>query len=141
LLAGSVVTATNKIWLTLNTNANNGAFIFGNGQNGGLSSSSTGHLIPTPTTSADLSTLSEGFGEQDSSVTQTYGGPLYGLAPFNVTGTNVGQDYTSLEEMFGTNDPITSGVGSISLLAKSNALDPAASDYTETLTEVAAESF
>jgi len=139
LLAGSVVTASNNIWLTLSTNADNGVFIFGGGQYGGLNSASTGHLISS--TSVDLSTQSEGFGEQDSSVTQTSGGPLYAVAPYNVSGTNVGEDFVDLDEVFGANSPITTGIGEISLLAKSSTMTPASSDYSETLTEVAAGQF
>jgi len=139
LLAGSVVTATDKIWLTISTNADNGAMIYGGGQNGGLSSASTGHLIGSAT--VDLATLTEGFGVQYGSVTQTSGGPLYAVAPYNVTGTNIGQDYTALSQWFGANAPIGAGVGSINLLAKSGNLTPSSADYTETLTAVAAGSF
>jgi hypothetical protein len=139
LLAGSVVTATNNIWLTISTNADNGAAIYGDGLYGGLESANTGHLIAS--SSADLNSLTEGFGEQDSSVTQTSGGPLYNESPYNVSGTMVGQDYTSYEEMFGTDNPITTGIGEISLLAKSGTLTPSAPDYSETLTEVAAGGF
>ncbi len=139
LLAGTVETAPKNVWFTLDTNADNGAMIFGDGQNGGLTSASTSHTIAS--SSADLSTLTEGFGEQDVSATQTSGGPLATVAPYNVTGTNVGQDYTSLDEWFVTGAPIIGGLAELSLLAKSSTLTPSASDYSETLTAVAAGSF
>jgi hypothetical protein len=139
LLAGSVVTAPDKIWLTISTNADNGAMIYGDGLNGGLGSGATGHTIASAT--ADLATLTEGFGIQSAGVSQTSGGPLFDLSPYNSSGTNVGQDYTALDEWFGTNAPIVSGVGSIRLMAKSSTLTPSSSDYTETLTAVAAGSF
>jgi hypothetical protein len=139
LLAGSVVTAPSEIWFTISTNADNGAMIYGDGVSGGLSSASTGHVISS--SSADLSSLSEGFGEQDGSVTQTSGGPLFTVSPYNVTGTNVGQDYTSFAELFGTNAPITTGEAGLNLMAKASTATPSASDYAETLTAVAAGSF
>jgi hypothetical protein len=139
LLAGTVETATNEIWLTVSTNADSGALIFGDGQYGGLNSTSTGHLISSAST--DLSTASEGFGEQETSVGQTSGGPMTEISPYNVTGTNVGQDYTSLDEWFSASSPVTAGYGGISLKAVSSTLTPSATDYTETLTAVAAGSF
>jgi hypothetical protein len=139
LLAGTVTTATNQIWVTISTNADSGAMIFGDGQYGGLNSATTSHLISSAT--ADLSTASEGFGEQETSVSQTSGGPMTEVSPYNVSGTNVGQDYTSLDEWFTSANPVTVGYGGVSLKAVSSTLTPSATDYTETLTAVAAGSF
>jgi hypothetical protein len=139
LLAGSVVTAPDLIWLTISTNADNGAKIYGDGVHGGLNSTSTGHLIGSST--VNLATQSEGFGIQDTSVAQTSGGPLAAAARYSVSGTNVAGDLTALDEWFSSGAPIVAGVGSVSLLAKSSTLTPASADYTETLTAVAAGSF
>ena len=139
VIAGSVTTATDHIWLTYTTNANDGGEIYGEGANGGLVSASTGHTIAS--SSVDLATLTEGFGLQDTSVSQTSGGPMFEVAPYNVTGTNVGEDFIDLDEEFGTNTPVKEGVGELSLMAKSGSLTPSATDYTETLTEVAASNY
>jgi hypothetical protein len=139
LLAGSVYTASNQIWLTITTNGDSGALLFGGGQYGGLNSTSTGQFISSST--VDLATLSQGFGEQDTSATQTSGGPLVEDSPYNVTGTNIGQDANTYQEWFTSINPIVNGEGSVSLLAKTSATTPAAPDYTETLTTVAASTF
>ena len=139
LLAGSVVTAPNKIWLTVSSNADNGITLFGGGLNGGLFSATTGHTIPSAV--EDLATVNEGWGEQDGSTSTLAGGPLVETAPYNVSGTVIGEDYKDLDLMFSSADEITSGVGQVNLVAKSQTLTPAASDYTETLTMVAAGSF
>jgi hypothetical protein len=78
---------------------------------------------------------------QDGSVTQTSGGPLTTTTPYNVSGTNVGEDYLNLEQLFGSSAPITAGVGEVDLLAKSGTMTPSAGDYSETLTAVAAGAF
>lgn len=139
LLAGSVVTAPNKIWLTVSSNADNGIQLYGGGLYGGLKSAITGHTIPSST--QNLTTATEGWGEQVASTSTGAGGPLVTTAPYNVSGTNVGQDYTDLDQIFSSADEITNGVGGINLLAKSQILTPASTDYTETLTMVAAGSF
>ena len=140
LLPGSVITSSDKIWTTLSTNADNGGYIYADGLNGGLTSQSTGYHIAS--SSGDLATLAEGFGEQEGSVTQTAGGPMAKNATYNVGGTNVGQDYTELGEMFTTSGaPVTSGVGSVVILGKAGAQTYSAADYTETITLVAAGSF
>jgi hypothetical protein len=139
LLAGTVVTAPNKIWLTISSNADNGIAIFGGGLNGGLLSPTTGHTIPTGT--EDLASVNEGWGEQDGNSSTGAGGPIVENAPYNVSGTVVGQDYTDLDEMYSSASALTTGIGAVTLLAKSQTLTPAAADYSETLTMVAAGSF
>lgn len=140
LLPGSVITASNKIWATISTNADNGGYIYGDGLNGGLSSVTTGHTIASGT--VNLSSATEGFGLQDLSVTQTAEGPLAENANYNVSGTNVSQLMTNLAELFTTSgSPITGGVGEIGVVAKAGLLTSAANDYTETMTLVAAGSF
>jgi hypothetical protein len=140
LLGGSVMTASDKIWATLSTNADNGAYVYGDGLNGALSSASSGHSISSG--SVDLATQSEGFGLQDVSATQTGDGPMAKSATYNVIGSHVGQDFTTLAEMFTTSGaPVVAGVGEMAILAKSSLVTPSAADYTETLTIVAAGSF
>jgi hypothetical protein len=140
LIAGSVITASNKIWTTISTNADNGGYIYGDGLYGGLNSGSTGHTISSST--VDLSTVQEGFGIQDLGVTQTAEGPLAKNANYTVSGSNVSQLTTDLAELFTTSgSPITAGVGEIGVVGKSGLLTPAANDYTETITLVAAGSF
>jgi hypothetical protein len=140
LVPGSIVTASDKIWTTLSSNADNGAYVYGDGQYGGLSSATTSHTIAS--SSVNLVSVAEGFGEQDASVSQTSGGPMAKNAIYNVSGVTVGKDTTDLAELFTSSGaPIVSGVGGIAILGKSSKLTLPATDYTETLTLVASGSF
>jgi hypothetical protein len=139
LVAGSVNTATNKLWVSLATNANNGALIYNDGKNAGLKSDAASYTIPSVT--GDMASQTEGFGEQGDSATQTSGGPLTLTAPYDGTADNVGAIYASFQELMSTTTPVAGGRGSLLLKAKSQLLTPASSDYTELLTVVAAGSF
>jgi hypothetical protein len=140
LLAGTVTTASDKIWATLSTNADNGAYIYGDGLYGALSSAITGHNINSST--VNLATQSEGFGLQDVSVAQSGDGPLAKSATYNVSGTSVARVFPTLAEMFNTSGaPVVAGVGQLAVVAKSALTTPSATDYTETLTLVASGSF
>jgi len=140
LLAGSVTTSDEKIWVDLNTNAENGGFIYLYSSSGGLYSNSNDYTISA--VSGDLSALNEGFGLQVVSTTQGSGGPLAAVAPYDGSGENVGIIGTSMQPIFGsTSAPISSGRGSISLKAKISDITPAASDYSDTLTVISVASF
>ena len=75
LTAGSVTTATNKIWIDFGTNGAFGGDVFVSASGTGLVSASTGATITTA--SADLASggVTDGFGLQSSSVGQASGGP------------------------------------------------------------------
>lgn len=139
LPVSTVTDSPSKIWVSLETNGENGAKIYLNGQNNGLSSAANTYTIGSVT--GDLSSLLEGFGAQGTSATQTAGGPLAVVAPYDGTGANVGVEDAVLREIFSTDYPITAGRGSMLLKAKTKPLTPASPDYTETLTMVASANF
>jgi len=139
LFAGSVITAPDKLWVSLATNANSGAMVYDGGQSGGLLSNSTGHLIQSVT--GDLAGQTEGFGQHGASATQTSGGPLSVSAMYNLSGTSVGAVYQHLQELFNAPAPLHGGRGSVDILAKSDTLTPASADYTDLVTVVAAGSY
>ena len=139
LIAGSVNTATDKMWVSIDTNADNGVYIYNSGKYAGLKSPTSGHVIPSMI--ADLTGQTEGWGEQDSTATQTSGGPLSKTGNYNVSGNNVGIVPLHFQEIFSAPAPITGGRGSVLMKAITDTLTPAGSDYTETLTVVAAGSF
>jgi len=139
LAAGSVVSAPSNITATLDTNADSGAVIFIASKNAGVRSSSANFTIPSAT--ADLASASSGYGAQIASATQTSGGPLTSSAPFNVSSTNVGALSTTIQSVFLSAVPITGGSGQILLKAKASGLTPASTDYSDTLTIVAAANF
>ncbi len=139
LLAGSVVSASNYIWVSLDTNAESGGMVYVASQNGGLLSNAASHTITSAT--ADLSAASEGEGAQVLSVAQTSGGPLAADSPYNSGSNNVGFLSTILQQIFHTSAPIVGGRGQVVLKAKINAQTQAAPDYADTMTMVAAASY
>ncbi len=139
LNAGAIATTADTINTSLTTNGTSGGDVYIRGQNGGLKSSSTGYQISA--LSNDLSSVSEGFGAQNSSVGQASGGPFTVRSPYNTSGTNVGIIDTIVRSLYSSTAPVTAGSGVLVLKAKSAATDAAATDYREILTFVAAGNF
>ncbi|MBP9819703.1 hypothetical protein KBC79_03115, partial [Candidatus Woesebacteria bacterium] len=90
----------------------------------------------------NLTALSEGFGLQYASVGQSAGGPVAVDSPFDGTSETVGTLTTTPQRIFNsTSAPVTAGRASFVTKAKPSNLAPAASDYADTITIVAAASF
>ncbi len=136
LTAGSVTTGADRVWVDLETNADSGATVYISSANTGLSSTSAAHTIASSST--DLAVASEGYGAQGASATQSAGGPLSLLSPYDGSVSNVGIIDSTLRTIFRSAGPITAGRGSLLLKAKIAATTPAADDYTDSLTLVAA---
>lgn len=139
LTSGAISTTAQTINTSFSTNAASGGDVYINGQNSGLLSSSTGYKINAVST--DLTGVGEGFGAQNSSITQTSGGPFSVVSPYSVTGTNVGIVDTTTRSLYSATAPVTGGAGVLLLKAKSASTDIAASDYQEVLTFTAAANF
>lgn len=139
LLPATVTTATNTIWTDIDTNAEAGVKIYVSSSNAGITSASQSFTVSSAT--ADLSVASSGYGAQGSTATQSSGGPLSISAPYNVAAQNVGVMSVAFREIFSTTTPVTAGRASFLLLAKVASTTPAASDYQDTLTVIAAASF
>jgi len=138
LLPGTVVDAPSTIDITFATNATSGGNVYINGLHTGLSSAHGGSTIPSAT--GDLSVLSHGFGARVTAVGTT-SGTFASVSPYNGLTNNVGITDTSIRGIFSATTPIVGGTGSVLIKAKSNATDPAATDYTETLTMLASGTF
>jgi hypothetical protein len=136
---GSLVTSNDHIWVSLATNTANGGSVFVYGQNGGLYSVTMGYTIST--ISGDLGSLSSGFGVQGVGATQTSGGPFTIDVGYTGSGEVVGMTDTLVRQIFLTTKSIVGGRGSFVVKAKSDNSTPAASDYTETLTVIAAANY
>lgn len=140
LTSGSVTTASDRVWIDLTTNAENGGYVYVYSSNGGLNSSTTNYTITS--TTGDLSSLNEGFGIQSNSVAETSGGPLVALSPYNSSSDNVGVTDSTIRNLYASSgNPISQGRASFLLKAKTSSLTPSSSDYTETLTIIASGSF
>lgn len=138
LLSGSVVTSAN-ITANFATNANYGGRVYVSDSNAGLTSTSHSSTIPSAT--ANLSIVGRGYGAQGTSVTQTSGGPLSIVSPYNSLTTNVGALSTTPQALFSSSAPIVGGQGILVLMAKASSTDAAANDYQDTLTFIAAANF
>lgn len=139
LLPNTVVNSSQYIWVSLETNGDNGGTVFISSQNTGLVSAAGSHTINSAT--ADLSAVSEGYGAQLNSQTQTSGGPLAAQSPYTGTAQNVGIVDTAIRPLFVATSPIVGGRGSIVLKARATNGTPAAPDYSDILTLIASASF
>lgn len=139
LSAGSINTTAQTINISFTTNGTAGGDVYINGQNGGLKSNSTGYLINS--LSNDLGGVAEGVGAQNSSVSQTSGGPFSVVSPYNGSSNTVGMVSSTTRSLYTSSAPITGGSGVLLLKAKSATTDVSATDYQEILTFVAAANF
>lgn len=139
LVAGAVTSSPEKIWVDFDTNGESGGRVYIVASNAGLQSSRASYTISSVT--GNLTSLSEGFGAQGSTATESAGGPFAVATAYDLTSNNVAIADTTIREIFTSGAPVTSARGSFLLKAKSSAVTPAASDYTETLTVLASASF
>lgn len=140
LSAGSVTTATNKIWVDLDTNSESGAFVYIYSSGTGLTSANASYTITSST--ANLASAGEGYGIRVESVTQSSGGPLAAVSPYDGASDNVGIiSSTSRNILTSSGSRISSGRSAILVKAKASGLTPAASDYSDTITLIASATF
>jgi hypothetical protein len=139
LLPGSVLSASKKVWMDVDTNAENGVKVYIAGQSGGLTSQTASHTILALT--GNLAGANEGFGIQSGSATQAAGGPLAATSPYNGTSDNVGTLSALMRELYSSSGPVSSGRTSVLIKAKTQTTTPSGSDYSETLTAIAAASY
>ncbi len=139
LLPASIVDSTDRIWTTLDTNAESGGTVYLSGINGGLKSLAANYTIVS--SSGDLAGQVEGFGAQVASTGQASGGPLSSTALYGGTAQIIGVADSQIRAIFTAANPIISGRGSFILKAKSAALTPSSADYTEVMTVIASASY
>ena len=140
LSAGAVTTASNKVWIDFTTNANNGGYLFVQGANSGLASTTASHTISSAT--VDLTAQPSGYGAISNSVTQTSGGPMQARTPYNGSSDNVGVLDSAKRYIYDSTElPVTGGRVSFQLKAKASNTTPSANDYTDTLTILVTGSF
>ena len=140
LSPGSVTTASDKVWISIATNATNGGLIYIRGTNTGLLSSLVSYTISA--VSNDLSVVSEGYGVQNNSVAQSSGGPMQPIFPYNGISNNVGILDTAKRAIYDSSGaPVAGGRVSFIVKAKASNTTPSANDYADTLTVLATGSF
>lgn len=134
LVAGSIIDSPQRIWVDFSTNGEAGGFVYVYGQNGGLYSDSVNFTIPSLT--GNLGNQGQGMGAQSVSATQ-----LTAQYPYNDTGDVVGIINSTIRPIYKATGPVTAGRASFIIKAKSSNITKAASDYSETLTIIAAGNF
>jgi len=141
LTAGNVTTSSDKVTSTISTNATGGGLIYVYGTNNGLKSSTAGNYV-VGSVSNDLNSLLEGYGARGTAVTESLGGPMELISPYDGSGENVGILDTQ-QRLFAdsTGQPVTSGQATFELKAKAKDTTPSANDYSDILTVVAVGSF
>lgn len=139
---GSIITSPDTVTATISTNANNGGLIYLYGTNAGLKSTAANYTIGTVPAKTDLSSLTEGYGAQGSSVGQTTGGPMKLDSPYDGTSTTIGVLDTSKREFADSSStPVNAGTASFLLKARAKTTTPAAGDYADIITVIATGSF
>lgn len=139
LLANTNTQSNERIWLDFDTNGDNGGKVYIYGLNNGLRSTKTAYTVPSG--SVNLSGVSEGYGGKNDNITQSSGGPFTVVAPYDVTGNNVGIVDTSLRNLYSSTAPIVGGRASFRLSARVSATTPSSNDYSDVLTIVSAANF
>ncbi len=137
-LPNTIQTSSN-LSFTYATNANSGGNIYVNGTNNGFKSTIKSYTIPAFT--GDLSSASQGFGIQATNPSQTTGGPLTKVSPFDGTGNVVGAESTTFAAIFSSVNPLTGGAANANVQVRSLVTAPAANDYNEVFTFIAAANF
>lgn len=139
LMPATVVSTPQRIWVDLDTNGASGGNVYLYSKNTGLYSVTAGFTIGSISGNLDVATT--GFGAQYVGVGQSSGGPLTVNSPYDGAGNVVGVTDGLVRGIFSSAAPVTSGRASFHLKAKSASDTPAASDYTETLTVIAAANY
>jgi len=140
LTPGSVTTASDKIWIDLDTNAVGGGFVYVYNSGSGLQSSNASYTISS--TTGNLASAQEGYGARVENTTQSSGGPFTAESPYNSSGDTVGVLDMSTRTIFNSSSsPVTAGRGSILIKAKASTTTPAGGDYASILTMIASGAF
>lgn len=139
LPAGSVFAANADPVLTLTTNALFGGMVYLNDSNNGLKSTSAGYTIASA--AANLGVASSGYGAQVISTSQSSGGPINSVSPYNGVADNVGGLSTTIQPIISTNTAVSGASATIRLKAKTDTLAPSTNDYMDTLTFTASMIF
>ncbi|MDB5175573.1 MAG: hypothetical protein JWM81_431 [Candidatus Saccharibacteria bacterium] len=139
LAPNSVFSANAGALVSVSTNAVFGGGVYIKDTSNGLFSTAKNSTISSAT--ADLTAAASGYGGQITSLSQASGGPLTASSPYNGSANNVGALSTSLQQLFGTTGPVTTGSGQITFMAKTTSITPASTDYSDKVTIITAMSF
>jgi hypothetical protein len=135
LTANTINNSTTNVGIDFATNANSGGNVYIYSANGALRSTSA-PSGPITSATGDISVAQQGYGAQITSVSQ-----LTKVSPYDQTGNTVGILSTSVNTLLTSSAPVISGTATVQLQAKPSNTTPAASDYADILTLIAAAAF
>jgi hypothetical protein len=136
LVAGSVSNSPSNIGVDFATNADSGGSVYIYSLNGGLKSNSSSFTITSATADLSLVGTTLGYGALVASSSS-----LSAVSPYNGAGNNVGILSTSVNTILNSNTPVVGGTAAVQLQAKASNTTPAATDYADTITVIAAARF
>jgi hypothetical protein len=134
LTAGNIANSATNIGVDFATNANSGGNVYIYSASAGLHSTQAAATLASAT--ADLSSAGSGFGAQIASVSQ-----FTKVSPYDQSGNNVGILSTNVNTILTSSSPVTAATAAIQLQAKPSTTTPAATDYADILTLIAAAAF
>jgi hypothetical protein len=136
LVAGSVSNSPSNIGVDFATNADSGGSVYIYSLNGGLKSNSSSFTITSATVDLSLVGTTLGYGALVASSSS-----VSAVSPYNGAGNNVGILSTSVNTILNSNTPVVGGTAAVQLQAKASNTTPAATDYADTVTIIAAARF
>jgi hypothetical protein len=138
---GTVASASNTLKVDFDTNASGGGKVYIYSLNAGLKSlKASNYTIGLSSSQVNLDSASEGFGAQASG-SQSSGGPFTAVSPYNGSTNTVGKINTTVSEVVSSSAAVSGGLGTITLKLLTATATPAADDYTDIITLIAAASF
>lgn len=134
LVANSPTTSSPSLHVSFSTNADSGGniYIYSTGK----LQSTTAPSGAINSSTADLGGASIGYGAHVTTASS-----LSPITPYILTGTNVGALSSTASTILSTASPVTGAAGTIDLLARVSNTTPAAQDYADVITVIAAASF
>jgi len=138
IATGSVSTASNLIWMDIDSNAISGSIIEVKDAHTGLYT--VAYTIASA--NANLDSASEGYGLTEYTVTEEYGGPFAVTTNFGQGGNIVGGLSTSDVNLYTTSsNPINHGRASVYVKARASTSTPSSTGYVDTITLTASGTF
>jgi hypothetical protein len=134
LVAGTPSTSSPSLGVTFDTNADGGGNIYIYSTGKLQSTAVPGGTITSAT--ADLGSAAQGYGAAVASSTALTVQPAY-----ISSGNNVGVLSMTINTILTSSVPVNGGAATINLIAKASNTTPAATDYTDTVTVIAAAQF
>ena len=140
LVSGTPATSSPSLTLTFSTNADSGGSVYiystGKLQSVTVPGGTISSVTVSGGTPVDLTSVSSGYGARVSSASG-----ISVQSQYNGSSNNVGEISTTINTLLSAATPVSSSSATVQLQAKAANTTPAATDYADTVTIIAAASF